>query len=110
VQINIDATFIGESAKAQEGTEGIIYIVEERGRSRGEIDKLKRLIGKFGKYNVTAFIIMGTGLILFLLTPLLIWLFDFDSDILGALIFLIGLLMWGAGFIVRKVRNDKRAG
>jgi hypothetical protein len=71
---------------------------------------LKRLIGKFGRYNVTTFVIMGIGLILFLLTPLLIWLFDFDSDIFGALIFLIGLLMWGAGFIVRKVRNDKKAG
>jgi hypothetical protein len=54
---------------------------------------LKLLVRKFGKYNVAAFIIMGIGLILFLLTPLLIWLFDFDSDILGALIFLIGLLI-----------------
>ena len=69
---------------------------------------MKRLVGKFGKYNVAAFIIMGVGLILFLLTPLLIWLFDFDSDILGALIFLIGLVMWIVGLIVRKVRSNKR--
>ena len=71
---------------------------------------MKLLVRKFGKYNVAVFIIMGIGLILFLLTPLLIWLFDFDSDILGALIFLIGLLILGVGFIVRKVRNDKKAG
>jgi len=65
-------------------------------------------VRKFGKYNVAAFVIMGVGLILFLLTPLLLWLFDFDSDILGFLIFLIGLVMWIVGLIVRKVRSNKR--
>ena len=69
---------------------------------------MKRLVRKFGKYNVSTFVIMGVGLILFLLTPLLLWLFDFDSDILGALILLIGLAMWIAGRIVRKVRSKKR--
>jgi len=51
---------------------------------------------------------MGVGLILWLLTPLLLWLFDFDSDIFGALIFLIGLLMWFVGFISRKVKGSKQ--
>ncbi len=69
---------------------------------------MKRLVRKFGKYNVATFIIMGVGVILFLLTPLLLWLFDFDSDILGFLIFLIGLVMWVVGLIVRKVRSNKR--
>jgi hypothetical protein len=69
---------------------------------------MKRLVRKFGKYNVATFVIMGVGLILFLLTPLLLWLFDFDSDMLGALILLIGLAMWIAGLIVRKVRSKKR--
>ena len=69
---------------------------------------MKRLVRKFGKYNVATFVIMGVGLILFLLTPLLLWLFDFDSDILGFLIFLIGLLMWVVWFIIRKVRSNKR--
>ena len=68
---------------------------------------MKRLVRKFGKYNVATYIIMGVGLIVFLLTPLLLWLFDFDSDILGFLIFLIGLAMWGVGLIVRKVRSNK---
>ena len=71
---------------------------------------MKRLVERFGKYNVAAFIIMGVGLILFLLTPLLLWLFDFDSDILGFLIFLIGLVMWVVGLIIRKVRSNKRGG
>ena len=69
---------------------------------------MKRLVRKFGKYNVATFIIMGVGVILFLLTPILLWLFDFDSDILGFLIFLIGLVMWVVGLIVRKVRSNKR--
>ncbi len=70
---------------------------------------MKKLVGKFGKYNVVTFIIMGVGVILFLLTPLLLWLFDFDSDILGFLIFLVGLAMWIVGFTVRKVRSSKQA-
>ena len=68
---------------------------------------MKRLVRKFGKYNVVTFIIMAVGIILFLITPLLLWLFDLDSDILGFLIFLIGLVMWVVGFIVRKVRSTK---
>ena len=67
---------------------------------------MNRLVRKFGKYNVATFIIMGVGVILFLLTPLLLWLFGFDSDILGLLIFLIGLVMWIVGLIVRKVRKQ----
>ena len=64
---------------------------------------MKRLVRKFGKYNIATFIIMGVGVIMFLLTPLLLWLFDFDSDILGVLIFLIGLVVWIVGLIVRRI-------
>jgi len=67
---------------------------------------VKKLIRKFGKYNVATFVIMAVGLILFLITPLLLWLFDLDSDIIGFLIFLVGLAMWIAGFIVRKLRKQ----
>jgi len=69
---------------------------------------MKKLVRKFGKYNVATFIIMGVGLIIFLLTPLLLWLFDLDSDIVGFLIFLTGLAMWIVGLIVRKVRGNKQ--
>ena len=69
---------------------------------------MKRLVRKFGKYNAAAFVIMGVGLIAFVLTPLLLWLFDIDSDIIGVLIFLIGLAMWVVGLIVRKVRSNER--
>ena len=70
--------------------------------------EMNRLVSKFGKYNVAAFIIMGVGVILFLLTPLLLWLWDFDSDVSGLLIFVIGLLMWIVGLIVRRVGSNKR--
>ena len=71
---------------------------------------MKKLIRRFGKYNVASFIIMALGVILFLLTPLLIQLFDFDSDIIGLCVFIIGLLMWVVGFVVRKVRGETKTG
>jgi membrane protein implicated in regulation of membrane protease activity len=70
---------------------------------------MKKLVGKFGKYYVAAFIIMGVGLIIFLVTPLLLWLFDMDSDIVGFLIFLVGLVMYVVRLVVRKVRSHKQA-
>ena len=68
---------------------------------------MKKIIEKFGKYNVATFVIMGIGLILFLLTPLLYTFWDFDSDIPGVLIFLIGLILWIVGFIIKKVRSKR---
>ena len=62
---------------------------------------MKKLFNRFGKYNVTAFIIMAVGIILWLLTPLLLWLFNFDSDIIGLLVFIIGLLMFIIGLFAR---------
>jgi hypothetical protein len=72
--------------------------------------EMKKLVRKFGKYNVISFAVMAFGLLLWLLTPLMLWLFDFDSDIFGALIFLIALVMWVAGFVVRKISGSKRGG
>ena len=66
---------------------------------------MNRLVKKFGKYNVATFIIMGVGVILFLLAPTG-WGVGFDSDILGFFIFLIGLLMWVVGLIVRRVKSN----
>ena len=57
---------------------------------------------RFSKYNLAAFIIMGIGIILFFLTPVFISRFDFDTDIIGLLIFLIGLIMWIVGRVKRK--------
>ena len=57
---------------------------------------------RFSLYNLAAFIIMGAGIILFFLTPVFISRFDFDTDIIGLLIFLIGLIMWIVGRVKRK--------
>ena len=68
------------------------------------------LVRKFGHYNLATFIIMGVGVILFLLPLLLNRLsIDFDTDIFGALIFVIGFLMWLVGFISRKVKSREQA-
>jgi len=73
---------------------------------------MKKSARKFGKYDVATYIIMIAGAILFVLTPLLIRLFNFDSDMLGILIFLIGLVMYIVGLIIRliikKVGNNRQ--
>jgi hypothetical protein len=66
---------------------------------------MNRLVRKFGKYNVATFIIMGVGVIFFLLAPTG-WGVGFDSDVLGLFIFVIGLLMLIVGLIVRRVRSN----
>jgi len=67
---------------------------------------MNRLVRKFGKYTLATFIIMGAGLILFLVTPLLLWLWDFDSDVVGLLVFGVGLLMCVAGLVLRGAKNN----
>jgi hypothetical protein len=62
---------------------------------------MEKPAGKYRKYDIATFIIMIVGVILFLLTPLLIRWFEFDSDVLGLLIFLIGLVMCVVGLIIR---------
>jgi hypothetical protein len=71
---------------------------------------LNRFLKRLGKYNLVAIIIMFVGLILFLLTPVLLLAFNFDSDIFGVFIFAVGLAMWIVGFIVKMFRGNKRAG
>jgi phosphoglycerol transferase MdoB-like AlkP superfamily enzyme len=70
---------------------------------------MKNSAGKYSKYDVATFIIMIVGVILFLLTPLLIRLFEFDSDMLGLLIFLIGLAMFVVGLIIRLIIRKVRS-
>ena len=62
---------------------------------------MKKFVDRFGRYNAAAFIIAGAGVILFLLTPLLLWLFNFDSDIFGVLLFLIGLAMYTVRLVIK---------
>ncbi len=50
-------------------------------------------------------IIMVVGVALFLLTPVFIRYLNFDTDILGVLVFLIGLVLYVAGLVVRAVKK-----
>jgi hypothetical protein len=64
---------------------------------------MKNLIKRFGWYNVTVFIVMILGVLLYGLTPALIRLFNFDSDIIGVMVFGVGLLAWGIGLVIRLI-------
>jgi uncharacterized membrane protein len=69
---------------------------------------MKRLVKRFGKLITASFFLMGIGLIVFLLTPLSLWLWDADIDIPGALIFVVGALLCAVGFIVRRAKSLKQ--
>jgi uncharacterized membrane protein len=63
---------------------------------------MKKMIKKFGKLITASFIIMGTGAILFLLTPLMLYAWNMDTDVLGLIIVLIGLVIYIIGIIRSK--------
>ena len=62
---------------------------------------MKRLVERFGKLITASFIVMGIGVIAFLLTPLLYGLWGIDSDLPGVLIVCIGLVICITGIIRR---------
>ena len=63
---------------------------------------IQKGVNKFGKLIVASFFLMGIGLILFLLTPLLLTLWNFDSDIPGMLIVFLGLVLFIVGWILNR--------
>ena len=72
---------------------------------RDEEAEMNRLVKKFGTYNIVALAIMVLGAILFVLGPPLYQAYEFDTDIFGLPIFIIGLLMLVIGLVVRRVRR-----
>jgi len=70
---------------------------------------MKKLVAKFGKLQTASFFVMGFGIILFLLTPLLYGNWGIDTDIIGLTIFVTGLAIFIIGLIHRKkLRGWKR--
>ena len=67
---------------------------------------MNRLVKKLGKYNIVALAIMVPGAILFVLGPPLYQAYEFDTDVFGLPIFIIGLLMLVIGLIFRRVRSN----
>lgn len=68
---------------------------------------MKKLIERFGLYNVAAVSIMLTGIILFLITPLMLMV-NIDTDIIGLIIFTTGLAMFILGFVIRPIVVKKK--
>jgi hypothetical protein len=66
---------------------------------------MKKLVDRFGIHNVTAFIIMIVGVLLFLLTPFFYGVLKFDSDIFGVMVFLVGLVMFLTGLIIKLLKR-----
>ena len=66
---------------------------------------MKRMIKRFGKLITASFIIMGVGIIVFILSlPLYIY-YNIDTDVLGLIIVLDGLMIYIIGLIRRKKRS-----
>ena len=62
---------------------------------------MQRLVGKFGKLITASFIVMASGIVLFLLgLPLYIY-FGIDTDIIGLMVFTSGLAIGIIGIIRR---------
>jgi hypothetical protein len=66
---------------------------------------MKKMIKKFGKLITASFIIMGIGIIVFILSlPLYIY-YNIDTDVLGLIIVSDGLMIYIIGLIRRKKRS-----
>ena len=63
---------------------------------------MKRLVARFGKLITASFIVMAIGIVVFLLTIPLYANFGIDTDIIGLIIFTIGLAIFIIGIIRRK--------
>lgn len=63
---------------------------------------MKKLVERFGKLITASFIVMGIGIVLFLLTPVLYGVWGIDTDIIGLIILTTGLAILCLGIIRRK--------
>ena len=58
---------------------------------------------KIPVFRVVAYVIMIAGILLFFLTPIFLRYLDFDTDLLGIMVVLTGLVVLGLGSIIRLV-------
>ena len=63
---------------------------------------MRKLVKRFGKLITASFIVMAMGIVVFLLTIPLYSYFGIDTDIIGFIIFTIGLAVYIIGMIRRK--------
>ena len=67
-----------------------------------EASNVNRLVERFGKLITASFVVMAIGIVVFLLTIPLYANFGIDTDIIGLIIFTIGLSVCIIGIIHRK--------
>jgi O-antigen/teichoic acid export membrane protein len=63
---------------------------------------MNRLVERFGKLTAASLIVMAIGIVLFVLTIPLYAKFGIDTDIIGLIIFTIGLAICVIGIIRRR--------
>jgi len=63
---------------------------------------MKKFVERFGKLITASFIVMATGVIAFLLTPLLYGFWGIDTDLIGLIILTTGVAILLIGIIRRK--------
>ena len=63
---------------------------------------MSKLVARFGKLITASFFVMGIGIILFLLTPLLYGQWGIDTDLIGLIILTTGVAILLIGIIRRK--------
>jgi hypothetical protein len=68
---------------------------------------MKALVERYGKLITASILLMETGAVVILLTPLTLLLWDADIDIFGAIILVTGALLYATGLIIRKSRSKK---
>jgi hypothetical protein len=69
---------------------------------------MKKLVERFGKLITASLFFMGIGFVVFLLTPLLYGFWEIDTDIPGAFIFIIGVIVCIVGFARRSGTRRKQ--
>jgi hypothetical protein len=69
---------------------------------------MKVLIERFGKLIAVSILLMELGAVVALLTPLSLLFWDVRIDKFGAIILITGVLLFAAGFAIRKSRSKKQ--
>ena len=72
------------------------------GAGNQEKNSMKKLVERFGKLITASFFVMGTGILLFLLTPLFYGRWGIDTDLIGLIILITGVAILLMGIIRRK--------
>lgn len=69
---------------------------------------MKKIIKKLGVYNSIAVLVMIIGVVLYLLTPVFLRInSNWDTDIIGLMVFVLGVALLVAGIVVRALGKKR---